>query len=83
MFGDRNMPLGTVFKFDGGSGQGFGGALYFPKGAIEYAGGASTNTNCTQVIGDTVNFVGNSTLSINCAGFGTKPIGTLTASLVE
>jgi hypothetical protein len=83
MFGDRNMPLGTVYKFDGGSGQGFGGAIYFAKGAIDYAGGADANTNCTQVIGDTVNFVGNSTLAINCSGYGTKPIGSLTASLVE
>jgi hypothetical protein len=83
MFGDRNMPLGTTFKFNGGSGQGFGGALYFAKGALNYAGGDATNTNCTQVIGDTVSFVGNSTLAINCAGYGTRPIGALTASLVE
>jgi hypothetical protein len=35
------------------------------------------------LIGDTVSFTGNATLAINCAGTGTKPIGTVTASLSE
>jgi hypothetical protein len=54
-----------------------------PKGTLDYAGGANTNTNCTQVIADTITFVGNSKLAVNCAGYGTKPIGTSVASLVE
>lgn len=83
MFGDRNMPVGTTFSLNGGSGQGFGGAIYLPKAALAYAGGAAANTNCTEVIADTINFVGNSTLAVNCAGYGTKQIGNLTASLKE
>lgn len=83
IFGDRNMPKGTAFSLNGGAGQAFGGAIYLPKAALTYAGGASTNTNCTEVIADTVSFVGNSTLAINCTGYGTKPIGTTTASLVQ
>jgi hypothetical protein len=35
------------------------------------------------VIGDTVTFVGNSQLKINCSGSGTRPIGSSMASLVE
>src|SRR4029450_987081 len=31
-FGDRNAPLGTSYKFNGGASQKFGGALYLPKG---------------------------------------------------
>ena len=50
---------------------------------LQYAGGNNASTNCTQVIGDTVSFVGNSLLKINCAGSGTKPIGVSVASLVE
>jgi Flp pilus assembly protein TadG len=83
IYGDRGMPTGTKYSFNGGSGQGFGGAVYLPKGAIDYSGGGNVNTTCTQVIGDTVNFSGNSTLAVNCSNYGTKNIGVLTASLVE
>jgi len=83
IFGDRSMPLGTTFKFNGGDNQVLGGAVYVPHGTLQYAGGNNANTNCTQVIADTVTFVGNSLLKINCSGFGTRPIGTSMASLVE
>jgi hypothetical protein len=83
MFGDRDMPVGTTFKFNGGAGQVLGGAVYVPKGAVEYAGGSNVNVNCTQVIGDTISFVGNSTLKVNCSGYGTKSIGVTAAALVE
>jgi hypothetical protein len=74
MYGDRNIPTGTTFKFNGGASQYLGGAVYFPTGAVDFAGGAGTNTNCTQLIGDTITFTGNSGLAINCAGYGVKPI---------
>lgn len=83
MFGDRTMPLGTSFSLNGGSGQGFGGAVYLPKASLAFAGGANANAVCTEVIADTVSFVGNSTLAVNCTGYATKPIGNLTASLAE
>jgi len=83
LFGDRNMPTSTTFKFNGGDTQTIGGAVYLPKGTLQYAGGNNANTNCTQVIGDTVSFVGNSLLKINCSGSGTRPIGSSVAALVE
>jgi len=83
MFGDRSMPTSTTFKFNGGDTQTIGGAVYLPKGTLQYAGGNNANTNCTQVIGDTVSFVGNSLLKINCSGSGTRPIGSSVAALVE
>ena len=83
IFGDRSMPTGTTFKFNGGDNQVLGGAVYVPHGTLQYAGGNNANTNCTQVIADTVTFVGNSLLKINCSGSGTRPIGTSMASLVE
>jgi hypothetical protein len=60
MYGDRNIPVGTTFKFNGGATQYLGGAVYFPTGAIDFSGGAGTSTTCTQVIGDTITFTGNS-----------------------
>lgn len=83
IFGDRSMPTSTTFKFNGGDSQVIGGAVYVPHGTLQYAGGNNANTNCTQVIADTVSFVGNSLLKINCGGSGTRPIGTSMASLVE
>jgi Flp pilus assembly protein TadG len=73
MFGDRNMPTGTAFKFNGGVDQYLGGAIYVPKGAVSISGGAATSASCTQVIGDTVTFTGNSSLAINCSSYNTKP----------
>lgn len=81
IFGDRNMPVDTSFKLNGGSNQSFGGAIYLPSGAINYSGGASTSTSCTQIIGDTVSFSGNSDVAINCSSYKTKPFGPTTLRL--
>ena len=77
------MPTGTSCKFTGGTNQVVSGAVYLPKAAINFSGGASNANGCTQVIGDTISFVGTSNLAANCSGVGTTPIGTATASLVE
>ncbi len=82
-FGDRNMPVGTGFSFEGGASQVLGGALYLPRGAVSFAGGADTTTACTQLVADTITFSGNSNFAINCAGYGTRPIGSRLAKLVE
>ena len=74
---------GTTFKLDGGSNQVFSGAVYVPKGATDYAGGASSTYTCTQLISDTITFTGSSNFAINCGSQGTKPIGSMTAQLVE
>jgi Flp pilus assembly protein TadG len=75
MFEDRKAPVGLDFKLNGGGSQIIGGAIYLSKGAIEYAGGADSSSNCTQMIGDTIKWTGNAKFAINCAGYGTKPIG--------
>jgi hypothetical protein len=82
-FGDRNMPVGSSFKFEGGTSQVLGGALYLPKGAVGFAGGSGTGNACTQLIADTITFTGNSNFAVNCAGYGTKPLGSGLARLVE
>jgi Flp pilus assembly protein TadG len=78
IFADRNTPQGTSFKFNGGANQYFAGAIYVPTGAINFAGGADTATTCTQVIGDTVTFVGNSNLAIDCSRYNTRPFSSKT-----
>jgi len=83
VFGDRSMPVGTSFKLNGGSTQAFGGAIYVPTGAISYAGGANTSASCTQIIGDTVAFTGNSSVAINCSSYPTKPFGPVSLRLIS
>jgi hypothetical protein len=73
VFGDRGIPPGTTFKFNGGATQYLGGAIYIPTGAINFSGGAATSASCTQIIGDTVTFTGNSSLALNCSSYNTKP----------
>ena len=75
LYGDRAMPTGTTFNLGGGSYQYFGGAIYLPKGAISYAGTSTASTSCTQIVGDTINFVGNSGVTVNCTGVGVHNIG--------
>jgi Flp pilus assembly protein TadG len=83
VFADRNTPQGTSFKFNGGSNQYFAGAIYVPTGAVNFAGGANTSTTCTQVIGDTVTFVGNSNLAIDCSRYNTRPFSSKTMRLAS
>src|SRR5712671_880841 len=85
MFGDRSMDQGHTFKFNGGSTQNITGAIYIPKGNVEYAGGSTSNTTnkCTQLIADTITFKGNANFNNTCTGVGTSTISTVTASLVE
>lgn len=78
---DRNAPAGTSLSLNGGSTQAFGGAIYAPTGAVTYTGGASTSSSCTQIIGDTVTFSGNSSVAINCSSYKTKPFGANTIRL--
>ena len=83
IFGDRNMPTGSTFKFNGGASQYLGGAVYVAKGAIEFAGGAGTSTSCTQIIGDTIKFTGSSGVAINCSNYKTKPFSPTLVRLVS
>jgi hypothetical protein len=83
IFGDRRMPTGTVFKFNGGATQYLGGAIYVPQGAVNFSGGASTGTSCTQLIADTVTFTGNSNFALNCSNYGTKPFSPLTLKITS
>jgi hypothetical protein len=83
LFGDRHIPTGTAFKLNGGSNQSFAGAVYVPTGAISYSGGTGTSTSCTQIIGDTINFTGNSNVANNCSSYKTRPFGSIVVRLAS
>jgi hypothetical protein len=63
-------------NINGSSTTYFGGAIVAPSMAINFSGtGVSgTNHNCTQIIGDTVTFIGNSSVSSDCGAYGTAAI---------
>jgi hypothetical protein len=72
IYASRSMSTGTVFKLAGGSSQSISGAIYLPKAQLSYAGNTGMNVTCTQIVADTVNFVGNSTLGLTCPWGGTR-----------
>jgi Flp pilus assembly protein TadG len=82
-FGDRSIPSGTTFKFNGGAAQKFSGAIYIPTGAVSFSGGVGTSGTCTQIIGATVEFTGNANLAIDCSAYKTKPFGPDTVRLTS
>jgi hypothetical protein len=64
-------------NINGNSTTYFGGAIVAPSMAINFSGtGVSgTASNCTQIIGDTITFIGNSAISSDCGSYGTAAIG--------
>ncbi|AYG58940.1 TadE/TadG family type IV pilus assembly protein [Rhizobium jaguaris] len=83
VFGDRNMPVGTAFSFNGGASQNLAGSIYLPKAAVSYSGGNTATNACIKIIADTVTFTGNSNLSIDCSAYPTRAIGGAAGKLVE
>jgi hypothetical protein len=83
IFADPAAPSSTSFTFNGGSSQNISGAIYAPSAAVTYTGGSTTGANCTQLVARAVTFAGNAVLNQNCAGTGTRNIGTIRSALVE
>ncbi len=72
-FGDRTD--GSIsHTVNGGTSSVFQGAIYFPASNVTYNGGAGVADGCTQIVADTIELVGNSTIASNCDSAGTKAI---------
>ncbi|MBT8473321.1 MAG: hypothetical protein HKN14_09845 [Marinicaulis sp.] len=65
-------------KFNGGSGFSVVGAVYGAKSDIEFTGSTTGGSagECTQIIGYTVKFSGNSDFDTDCSASGTSEIRT-------
>ena len=74
-YGDRGMPVGTVFKLNGGSSQIINGAIYAAQALVEFAGGSATSNACTQIVSDKITFTGNANFKIGCSN-GAEAIGS-------
>ncbi len=80
-------PAATVsnsnkFSFTGGSNLRIVGAIDLPTAAVTYSGSSISNSPCTQLIANTIDFTGSASFANNCASAGTRTIGA-TAQLVE
>ena len=81
-FGDRT-GTGSV-TFNGTAASKFTGAIYFANQDIKYLGNFSGNGGCTQVVGNTVDWSGNTTINQDCTAYGMKTIVAMqTVKLVE
>lgn len=82
-FGARASTAVTN-QVNGASTSTFDGAVYFPASAIEYSGRAGSTGGCTQIVGRTVTFIGNSQVKSDCQTAGTRAIATRqTVAIVE
>ncbi len=71
LWGDRSRTIGSI-NINGGSQMQLRGALYFPTSTIGFTGGTSVTAIKTALVGNVINFIGNSY-------FAADPGGTYTA----
>lgn len=82
-YGDRTN-LGGQDTFNGTASSLLTGALYFPSRQVNYLGNFSGTGGCTQVVADTIQWSGNSTIKQDCTSLGMKDIpATQSVRLVE
>ncbi|TIS77057.1 MAG: hypothetical protein E5X00_16245, partial [Mesorhizobium sp.] len=72
-YGDRT-GTSTSSTFNGTASSLLTGAIYFPKQQVNYLGNFSGANGCTQVVADTIQWSGNSTINQNCSSLGLQDI---------
>ncbi|MDG4898827.1 pilus assembly protein TadG-related protein [Mesorhizobium sp. WSM4976] len=72
-YGDRT---GTAAQstFNGTADSLLTGAIYFPRQQVKYLGNFSGKNGCTQVVADTIQWSGNSTINQDCKDLGFNDI---------
>jgi Flp pilus assembly protein TadG len=71
-FGDRSTSGQN--KFNGDASSKMTGAIYFAGGEVDYQGNFSGLNGCTQVIGDTVEWTGSTSISVDCSAYGMRDL---------
>ncbi|TPK81728.1 hypothetical protein FJ934_04890 [Mesorhizobium sp. B2-4-12] len=82
-YGDRTGNSASS-TFNGTADSLLTGAIYFPKQQVSYLGNFSGNSGCTQVVANTIQWSGNSTVNQDCTSLGLHDIpATQSVALVE
>ncbi|SDA42573.1 Putative Flp pilus-assembly TadE/G-like [Mesorhizobium qingshengii] len=82
-YGDRagNSASST---FNGTADSLLTGAIYFPKQQVSYLGNFSGNSGCTQVVANTIQWSGSTTINQDCTSLGMRNIpAAQSVALVE
>jgi hypothetical protein len=74
-FGDRSATDNVTLN--GTADSKLTGAVYFANQNINYLGNFSGNGGCTQVVGKTVEWSGNTTINQDCTAYGMRTIAAL------
>jgi Flp pilus assembly protein TadG len=82
IYQDPSEAVGQGTSNVTGSSYTMTGALYFPTQAVDFTGGATNNSQCTQLIGYTLSLTGG-VFNNNCAGTGVLPISGARGRLVS
>ncbi|TPI34690.1 hypothetical protein FJW08_03220 [Mesorhizobium sp. B3-2-1] len=72
-YGDRTGAAAQS-TFNGTATSLLTGAIYFPKQQVNYLGNFSGKNGCTQIVADTIQWSGNSTINQDCSSLGMKDI---------
>lgn len=84
LFFASRSSTGVTQQVNGSSSSVLQGAVYMPASPILLNGNSAATGGCTQAIGYTVTFSGNSTFGSTCAGSGTTAIeSNSTVAIVE
>ena len=63
-----NATTDNANVINGNNTSSFDGAIYMPKGQISFSGSSADSTKCLMVVGNTLNFTGNTNLQNNTTG---------------
>jgi len=83
IFQDQRAPTSGTDTITGERRSMLTGALYFPSQTLNYQGGSSTTSLCTQLVAFRVNYTGGTKFNNTCGGTGVTGIGTTNTGLVE
>jgi putative Flp pilus-assembly TadE/G-like protein len=82
-YGDRTGNSASS-TFNGTADSLLTGAIYFPKQQVNYLGNFSGNSGCTQVVANTIQWSGSTTINQDCTSLGMRDIpATQSVALVE
>lgn len=64
----RAADCNNCNKINGNSSSTISGSVYIPSQEVQFSGDGGVSSNCVRIVGYTVSFAGNSTISNSCPG---------------
>ncbi len=73
LYFDRTAPE-KLIQINGNFGAGLDGAIYAKTANIKINGNSGTTVGCTQIVANTIEFSGNSKVSMDCSASNVQDI---------